>query len=119
MAGIPPLIGFFSKQYVLSSAIHASYYFLSIVAILTSVVSEAYYLKVIRFLHSPLTKVSVSAFPSSAEGADQSRAPATYVISNLNSLLISVLTLIILLFLIKPTFIINSTQLLSSVIFSY
>lgn len=46
--GIPPLIGFFAKQMVLSSALDSGYVFLSFVAILTSVISAVYYLNVIK-----------------------------------------------------------------------
>src|SRR5580693_934475 len=52
MAGIPPLIGFFSKQFVLYSAVQSGYYFISFVAILVSVVSASYYLKIIKVLHT-------------------------------------------------------------------
>src|SRR5215471_28417 len=52
MAGIPPLIGFFSKQFVLYSAIQSGYYFMAIIAILVSVISASYYLKIIRILHT-------------------------------------------------------------------
>ena len=38
-AGIPPLVGFFGKQMVLSAAIDNGYIFMSLVAILTSVIS--------------------------------------------------------------------------------
>jgi Proton-conducting membrane transporter len=50
MAGIPPLIGFFSKQFVLYSAVQSGYIFISIVAILVSVISASYYLKIIKVL---------------------------------------------------------------------
>nr|YP_009517173.1 NADH dehydrogenase subunit 2 [Blastosporella zonata]YP_009517200.1 NADH dehydrogenase subunit 2 [Blastosporella zonata]AYE93079.1 NADH dehydrogenase subunit 2 [Blastosporella zonata]AYE93080.1 NADH dehydrogenase subunit 2 [Blastosporella zonata] len=53
MAGIPPLIGFFSKQFVLSSAIQSGYYFIAFVAIVVSVVSASYYLKIIKVLLLP------------------------------------------------------------------
>lgn len=46
--GIPPLIGFFAKQMVLSSALDSGYIFFSFVAILTSVISAVYYLNVIK-----------------------------------------------------------------------
>lgn len=46
--GIPPLIGFFGKQMVLSAAIDAGYHFLALIAILTSVISAGYYLGVIK-----------------------------------------------------------------------
>lgn len=58
MAGVPPLVGFFAKYTVLYSAIHGGYVFLAIVAILASVVSAAYYLRVIRVVHfdAPITE---------------------------------------------------------------
>lgn len=46
--GVPPLIGFFAKQMVLSAALKDGYIFLSLVAILTSVISAVYYLAVIK-----------------------------------------------------------------------
>jgi NADH-ubiquinone oxidoreductase chain 2 len=48
MAGIPPLIGFFSKQFVLYSAIQSGYNFIALVAIFVSVISASYYLKIIK-----------------------------------------------------------------------
>ena len=47
-AGIPPLAGFFAKQMVLSAALDSGYIFITITAILTSVISAAYYLNVIK-----------------------------------------------------------------------
>ena len=46
--GIPPLIGFFAKQMVLTAAIDNGYIFMALVAILTSVISAVYYLVVIK-----------------------------------------------------------------------
>ena len=48
---IPPLIGFFSKQFVLYAAIQKGFYFISIVAIIVSVISASYYLNTIKILH--------------------------------------------------------------------
>jgi NADH-ubiquinone oxidoreductase chain 2 len=45
--GIPPLIGFFAKQMVLSAALDNGYIFLSLIAILTSVIGAGYYLNII------------------------------------------------------------------------
>lgn len=47
-AGIPPLVGFFAKQMVLSAALDSGYVFLSLVAILTSVVGGVYYLNIVK-----------------------------------------------------------------------
>jgi NADH-ubiquinone oxidoreductase chain 2 len=51
LAGIPPLIGFFAKQQVLLASMQMDYYFLSIVAIFTSVIGAAYYLRIIKFIY--------------------------------------------------------------------
>src|SRR6202034_4074359 len=47
-AGIPPLVGFFAKQMVLSAALDSGYVFLTLVAILTSVIGAVYYLGIIK-----------------------------------------------------------------------
>nr|WBP63691.1 NADH dehydrogenase subunit 2 [Cladonia rangiferina] len=46
--GIPPLVGFFAKQMVLSAALDSGYVFLTLVAILTSVIGAVYYLNIIK-----------------------------------------------------------------------
>jgi len=58
--GIPPLIGFFAKQMVLSAALDSGYVFLTLVAILTSVISAVYYLNIIRqvFFHESEYKIN-------------------------------------------------------------
>ena len=48
--GIPPLIGFFAKQMILVSALNSGYIFLSLVAILTSVIGAVYYLGIIKYM---------------------------------------------------------------------
>src|SRR5271167_3098947 len=48
---IPPLIGFFAKQQVLLASMQIDYYFVSIVAIMTSVIGAAYYLRIIKFIY--------------------------------------------------------------------
>lgn len=51
IAGIPPLIGFFSKMGIFLSVLHAKYYLLALLAILCSVVSTFYYLRIIKLLY--------------------------------------------------------------------
>jgi NADH-ubiquinone oxidoreductase chain 2 len=46
--GIPPLVGFFGKQMVLSAALDSGLIFLSLIAILTSVIGGIYYLTIIK-----------------------------------------------------------------------
>lgn len=111
MAGIPPLIGFFSKQFVLYSAVQSGYYFMSLIAILVSVISASYYLKIIRVLHTE-ENISTDKIININETNNT-------VLSNLHSFLISILTLSILLFVLKPSIILNSTQLLSLSLFNF
>lgn len=46
--GVPPVIGFFAKQMVLSAALDNGYIFMALVAILTSVIGAGYYLAIIK-----------------------------------------------------------------------
>jgi NADH-ubiquinone oxidoreductase chain 2 len=47
-AGVPPLVGFFSKQMILSAALDSGYVFITLVAILASVISAVYYLNIVK-----------------------------------------------------------------------
>jgi NADH-ubiquinone oxidoreductase chain 2 len=60
--GVPPLIGFFGKQMVLSAALDKGLIFLSLVAILTSVIGAIYYLSLIKemFFSKPEYKFNSS-----------------------------------------------------------
>ena len=46
--GVPPLIGFFAKQMILSAALDNGFVFMSLIAILTSVIGAVYYLNVVK-----------------------------------------------------------------------
>jgi NADH-ubiquinone oxidoreductase chain 2 len=65
--GIPPLVGFFAKQMVLSAALDNGYIFISLIAILTSVIGAVYYLNIIKeiFFYSPESKLSYKLAESS------------------------------------------------------
>ena len=110
---IPPLIGFFAKQFVLYSAVQSGYYFISILAILVSVISASYYLKIIRLLHSDSDNLEI--FENSAYKIDN----PSKNISNFHSFTISCLTLSILFFILKPSLILNSTTLLSLSLYNF
>jgi NADH-ubiquinone oxidoreductase chain 2 len=47
-AGIPPLMGFFAKQMVFSSALQEGFVFLTLIGIFASVISAVYYLFIVR-----------------------------------------------------------------------
>jgi NADH-ubiquinone oxidoreductase chain 2 len=106
MAGIPPLMGFFAKYAVLYTAIHNGFYFISIVGILTSVVSAAYYLRVVRVIY----------FDEPAAGSE---VQSSAVLTSTHCYVIAVLTMLILLFVLQPSLILNSTQLMAMSIYGY
>jgi len=112
MAGTPPLLGFFSKQFVLYSAIESGYYFMAFSGILVSIISASYYLRIIRILHTE------NEFIASGPNSFNDETNTTVGISNIHSLLISSLTLLILFFVLKPSILLKSTQLLSLSLYS-
>jgi len=132
LAGIPPLIGFFAKQQVLLAAMQLDYYFLSIIAILTSVIGAAYYLRIIKFIYfyddvfMPLyinniysnnnedinfsNEFSKSIFfeDSNNESNDLFMLP-----SNNLSLVIALLTNVSLFYILKPYVLINAIYMIT------
>ncbi len=55
-AGIPPLAGFFSKFYVIGAAVKSGYIITSIIAVLFSVISAFYYLRVVKVMYFDAVK---------------------------------------------------------------
>ena len=98
-AGLPPLVGFFGKQMVLSAALDSGYYFLTIIAILTSVISAVYYLNIIKemfFYPKPERTMPFQQSSLYVEGK------YNLVLSSYLTISISILTLGILLFIFVP-----------------
>jgi len=125
MAGVPPLLGFFSKQFVLLSAVQSDQWFLAFVAILTSVISASYYLRIVVLLISPIGKsISLENTENNnkfitSKLKEKINFNNEFILTNYHSFLISTITLSILLFIFKPTLLLNSTQLLSLSLFNY
>jgi NADH-ubiquinone oxidoreductase chain 2 len=117
MAGIPPLLGFFAKQQILYAATYSGYYFMSIVAILVSVISASYYLQIIKVMHFTTHPTITSITTTTINSGDASGTDANLNISTSHSMLISVLTLSIVLFMLNPNILLNSTYLLAVTIF--
>jgi NADH-ubiquinone oxidoreductase chain 2 len=110
--GIPPLVGFFAKQMVLSAALDNGYIFISLVAILTSVIGAVYYLNIIKeiFFYSPdykLNQLDESSYISNNEYNNITNFNSKLLVKNNKitiisspfSITISVITLVILLFI--------------------
>ena len=118
MAGIPPLIGFFSKQFVLYSAIQNGYYFMSIIAIIVSIISASYYLKIIKIIFTE--EVNTSQYSDKEiKIINNLNSNSEIEISSTNSFIISTLTLSILFFVLKPSILLNSTTILSLSLFNF
>jgi NADH-ubiquinone oxidoreductase chain 2 len=137
MAGIPPLIGFFAKAEILYSATHSGYYFISIVAIIVSVISAYYYLQIIKVMHFDLDSNSTQVEytlplpsmprsgggegPAVLEPKEQNNTANEFnpnlAINNTHSFIISTLTLSLLLFILKPSILLNSIHLMALNIF--
>jgi NADH-ubiquinone oxidoreductase chain 2 len=108
--GIPPLIGFFAKQIVLSAALNNGYIFISLIAIITSVISAVYYLAIIKqiFFNKPEYEINSSINELSlpcivnSELIYRNIKVNNIIISSSLSVTISVLTLIMLLFIFTP-----------------
>jgi NADH-ubiquinone oxidoreductase chain 2 len=110
--GVPPLIGFFGKQMILSAALDNGYIFITLVAILTSVISAVYYLVVIKniFFEENDQKINpnfnnLNALVFIGDEKKKSIINFNYkniVISSSLTNVTSILTLVILLFILIP-----------------
>jgi NADH-ubiquinone oxidoreductase chain 2 len=128
-AGIPPLIGFFGKMMILSAAIDNGYIFMSLVAIITSVISAVYYLTIIKqiFFDKNDYRLNEQLESFNAEGLiteDKDIVEKVnikienIVISSSLSLSISVITLIITLFIFIPEELLSLANILALVLFN-
>lgn len=126
--GIPPLIGFFAKQMVLSAALDSGYVFLTLIAILTSVISAAYYLNVIKQIFFDKVEyqlnpnlensyISANVFKNNTE-KDVIFSTKNIILSSNLTITISVLTLIILLFIFNPQEWLSLANVLALIIFN-
>ena len=107
--GVPPLVGFFGKQMVLSAALDKGLIFLSLVAILTSVIGGIYYLSIIKEMFFDLPEYKLNSNLLEGKGSIINKNKT--IIKNVNfdykniaisspiSFVISVITMIILLFI--------------------
>lgn len=109
--GVPPLVGFFGKQMVLSAALDKGLIFLSLIAILTSVIGAVYYLGIIKEMFFSLPEYKVNPILENLilkgniiDGNKKTIKKLNFNYNNIAisspiSFVISVITLVILLFL--------------------
>jgi NADH-ubiquinone oxidoreductase chain 2 len=118
--GIPPLIGFFAKQMILSAALDSGYVFMSLVAIITSVIGAVYYLNLIKqiffFNHDYSTNpaiikdngyIHLTGYTSTRYNKKMVKkitfSPESIKISSSLSSIISIITLLLVLFINMPS----------------
>jgi len=120
-AGIPPLIGFFGKQMVLSAALEKGYIFMALIAIITSVIGASYYLGIIKVVFFDNLSLKPNEFTI--------KSNTSYIYNYLNikyniylstslCLTISILTLILLLFITKSNELLSIANILALIIFN-
>jgi len=123
LAGVPPLIGFFAKQQILLASIQLDYYLISIVAIFTSVVGAAYYLRIVKFIYfydDVFVPYYLNNDKSIGNNNDNFNNKSIFTLGSLNydnilpmlpsnnlSLVIAILTNISLFYILKPYVLVN------------
>jgi NADH-ubiquinone oxidoreductase chain 2 len=127
--GIPPLIGFFAKQMVLSAALDNGYIFMTLVAILTSVISAVYYLNIIKqvFFDKTDYKINPELINIKLDGnilknnvlvQNLNFSTNSIVLSSYLTITISILTLVIILFMFVPQEWLSLANILALIIFN-
>lgn len=125
--GIPPIIGFFAKQMILSAAIDSGYIFMALVAIITSVVGAGYYLNVIKqiffykneYINNPkLENTNIKVHTNTNKLQTITIKPHNIMINSSLSTSISTLTLLLLLFIYTPEEWFSIVNVLSTILFA-
>ena len=128
-AGIPPLVGFFGKQMVLSAALDQGLYFITLIAILTSVIGGIYYLTIIKEMFFSKSDYKVNTLlenfklKGNVYNNNNSIKSVEYNYKNIAlsspiSFIISILTLTILLFLFMNKEWLSMSTILVQLIFN-
>ncbi len=82
LIGIPPLIGFFSKFYLLGLLVQHNLLFFAVIAIVTSLISTFYYIRLIKILY-----IKKDYFTENIKEVSESATFIIYMITCLNILL--------------------------------
>jgi NADH-quinone oxidoreductase subunit N len=68
LAGVPPMVGFFGKFYVLRAAVDAGLVWLAVAGVIASVIGAFYYLRIVYFMY----------FGEEGEGVDSGMEPVAW-----------------------------------------
>ena len=69
LAGVPPMLGFFGKFYVLKAAVDAGMSWLAVAGVIASVIGAFYYLRIVFYMY----------FGAEQEGAESNMAPVQWL----------------------------------------
>ncbi len=64
LAGIPPFAGFFSKFFIFAAAFHSGFHLLVFIALINTVISLFYYLKIVKAMYINKSDEPIAAFHS-------------------------------------------------------
>jgi len=101
LAGIPPLAGFFGKLVVFMAAIDAHLYGLAVIGVLASVIGAFYYLRIIRIMYF-----------------DTLEEPLDKPVDKQLSMMIGVTSLLIVLFFLHPSPVLQSAKAAAASLFA-
>jgi NADH-ubiquinone oxidoreductase chain 2 len=101
-AGIPPLVGFFAKQMILTAAINKGFILVTLIAIITSVISAVYYLFIIKTIFFEKSNNIINEVIIKYKNNilyNYTNKGNKLILSSSYSLIISIITLLITLFM--------------------
>jgi len=94
LAGIPPLAGFFGKYFVLLSAVKANMLLLALIGVLTSVIAAGFYLRIVKVMY----------FDAQSDSFNYESKDILHMCS------IGIFSLFVLMFFIRPSFLMQIIQ---------
>ena len=102
LAGIPPFAGFFGKFYIFIAALQSGLIYLAILGVLASVISAYYYLRIIKIMYF-----------------EESQFIYQTNLSKIATILLFLSVIVISLFIVYPSFLIDISAEVSSSFFNF
>jgi NADH-quinone oxidoreductase subunit N len=68
LAGVPPLVGFFGKYYVLLAAVEAGMWWLAVLGVIAAVINAFYYIRIVYYMY----------FGEEGEALDRASSPVLW-----------------------------------------
>ena len=100
LAGIPPFAGFFGKFYIFMAALNSGLIYLAVLGVIASVISAFYYLRIIKIMYFEDSQIIYQSY-----------------LSKKATLILFVSIILVSLFILYPSFLINISSHISSSFF--